>query len=59
MKGKITKCYSIECGKCGDKKLSHAQDTKQVRRDLRWAGWSETSKFGWICPRCKTDGVVM
>ncbi len=60
--GKITRAvvreYIIDCGICESYEVWHAINKREFEYVWRSKyGWSKTVKYGWVCPKCKNQGV--
>lgn len=51
--GIIRRQYLVDCATCAEWDDVETESVKEAERLFRIRGWSETDKFGWICPKCK------
>jgi hypothetical protein len=55
MRGKITRIYQVDCGRCVESKILLDNEKQYAIRTLRQNDWKLTKAYGWLCPRCQKE----
>ena len=48
----------VACGDCGEQRSILDVSYNEARLQLRLAGWADTKKKGWLCPKCHRDHIT-
>ena len=54
----IWKEFVAHCAFCSRTDVANERRTKDAHKNFRELGWTNTIRHGWLCGKCKSEGLT-